>query len=211
MNALGRVWARLRLRDPRYAALFDADPSGEVVSVDCETTGLDPRRDEVLTIAAIRISGRRIRCADRLTLTVRPERAPTKETVRVHWLRPVDVGAGMPMAEALPKLLDFVGGRPIVGYFVNFDVDILGRYARSLIGCGLPNQTIEVSRLYYRWRYAESHWIGRECDLKFDTIRADLGLPILAQHDAYNDALSAAMMYVALIDRLGHPAEARAA
>lgn len=202
MNGLGRIWARLRLRDAEYASLFDVGPDGEVVSLDCETTGLDTRHDEVLTIAAIRIRGRRILCADRLTLTLRPERAPTAETVKVHWLRPVDVAEGLTMAEALPQLLRFIGGRPLVGYFIDFDVAMLSRYARRQIGCGLPNPTIEVSAMYHRWRYAQSHWIGKTCDLKFDTIRRDLDLPLLPQHDAFNDALSAAMMFVTLRQRL---------
>lgn len=203
MGPLAKAMARWRLRDRRWLGLLDDDPTGEVVSLDCETTGLDPRTDEVLTVAAIRIRGRRILCGERLTLTIRPEREVSPDAVRVHWLRPVDVAAGMPMAEALPRLLEFIGGRPLVGYYIDFDVKILGRYIREMIGIALPNRTIEVSSLYYKYRYQDSHWINKTYDLKFDTIRRDLGLPILPQHDAYNDALGAAMMYVSLIDKIG--------
>ena len=41
---------------------------------------------------------------------------------------------------------------------------------------------------------------GVQVDLRFAAILADLGLPILDQHDAFSDALMTAMMYVALAD-----------
>jgi len=198
---------RWRLSDPRWRRLLEPDASGELIALDCETTGLDPRRDEILSIAAIPILGRRILCARRLVLTVRPERAPAASSVLVHRLRPMDVAAGEPMAEALPKLLDFIGSRPLVGYFIAFDVRILSRYCRETIGIGLPNRMIEVSALYHRHRHAQAHWTGKPLDLRFETIRHDLGLPALPQHDAYFDALSAAMMQVTLADRMsGHAA-----
>ena len=37
-------------------------------------------------------------------------------------------------------------------------------------------------------------------DLRFASILSDLGLPALDQHDAFNDALMTAMMYVQLQD-----------
>jgi DNA polymerase-3 subunit epsilon len=51
---------RLLLSYGRYDFLFRPDGSGEVVSLDCETTGFDVRADDVISIAAIRIRGNRI-------------------------------------------------------------------------------------------------------------------------------------------------------
>jgi DNA polymerase-3 subunit epsilon len=41
---------------------------------------------------------------------------------------------------------------------------------------------------------------GTQCDLTFKAIMRDLDLPPLAQHDAFNDAMMTAMMYLALRD-----------
>ena len=54
--ALKRRIYRHLLRDPHYAFLFEPPPPDEAVSVDCETTGLSPRKDDIVTVAAIRIS-----------------------------------------------------------------------------------------------------------------------------------------------------------
>ena len=63
----------------------------------------------------------------------------------------------------------------------------------------MKNRRIEVSGLYYERKYGDAP-PGVQIDLRFAAILADLGLPILDQHDAFSDALMTAMMYVALAD-----------
>ena len=74
---------------------------------------------------------------------------------------------------------------------------MLNRHVRPKLGIPLPNRQIEVSALYYdakaRRAPPDSH-----IDLRFATIREDLGLPEIVEHDAFNDALLAAMMYLRL-------------
>jgi DNA polymerase-3 subunit epsilon len=95
------------------------------------------------------------------------------------------------------RVLDFVGPRPLVGYFLEFDAAMLERYLRPMLGTGLPNRRVEVSSLYYDWR-ARQLPAGSNIDLRFETIRRQLDLPRHAAHDAFNDALMTAMMYLRL-------------
>ena len=60
----------------------------------------------------------------------------------------------------------------------------------------LPNRRIEVSALYYD-RTARRQ-PGPAIDLGFASIMRALDLPMRAAHDAFNDALMAAMMYLRL-------------
>jgi DNA polymerase-3 subunit epsilon len=179
--------------------MFDEDPSGEVVSVDCETTGFDTRRDDIITISAIRVAGNRILTSSAFDAVIRPEAAMRADAIRVHQLRAMDVEGGRSMAEVLPDLLDFIGGRPLVGYWIDYDVAMLDRCTRRAFGFRLPNRRIEVSALYYERKYGSAPQ-GTVVDLTFNAIARDLGLRELPAHDAFNDALSAAEMYVQLQD-----------
>ncbi len=190
---------RRRLKDPRWASMFDEDPSGEVVSVDCETTGFDTRRDDIITISAIRVAGNRILTSSAFGAVIRPEAAMRADAIRVHQLRAMDVEGGRSMAEVLPDLLDFIGGRPLVGYWIDYDVAMLDRCTRRAYGFRLPNRRIEVSALYYERKYGSAPQ-GTVVDLTFNAIARDLGLRELPAHDAFNDALTAAEMYVQLQD-----------
>lgn len=193
-----RFW-RASLADPEFLFLLDEPPEDEAVSLDCETTGLDPWVDEIVAVAAVPIAGNRILTSRRFEAVVRPARMPEAGSIKVHGLRRRDVAAGRPMAEVLPELLRFIGPRPLVGYYIDFDVRMLDRYALHQIGARLPNRRIEVSSLYYDRKYGKAP-PGTTVDLRFASIRADLGIPDLGQHDAFADALMAAMMWLQLRD-----------
>ena len=192
-----RARARRRLKDPAFAFLLDEPPAEEAVSLDCETTGLDPRTAQILSVGAVRIRGDAILTSERLDLLVRPTVPVPEGTILVHHLRPRDLEEAMPVGEAVRRVLAFVGPRPLVGYYLEFDVALLERHVRPLLGIGLPNRRIEVSRLYYDWR-ARRLPAGANIDLRFDTIRRTLDLPPRPAHDALNDALLAAMVYLRL-------------
>ncbi|HET6467465.1 MAG TPA: 3'-5' exonuclease [Geminicoccaceae bacterium] len=197
LAGLRRRWYRRRLQDPAFAFLFEPWDGEEVVALDCETTGLDPARDEILSIAAVAIRGERIRASGALDLLVRPARPSPEAAVLIHHLRAVDVAAGLPPAEAARRVLEFIGPRPLVGYCLHFDLAMLERLVRPLLGVPLPNRRIEVSSLYLAWRRPQLP-PGAEIDLGFEAIRRTLDLPPLATHDALDDALLTAMMYLRL-------------
>lgn len=199
MRWLRRRLDLMRLKDPRWRVMFDEDPSGEVVSVDCETTGFDTKLDDIISISAIKIAGNRILTSQAFNAFVRPEAEMRADAIRVHQLRAVDVANARPMHEVLPEFLDFLGGRPLVGYWIDYDAAMLDRYVKSLHGFNLPNRRIEVSGLYYDRKYGDAPQ-GTRIDLSFAAITRDLGLRTLALHDAFNDALSAGEMYVQLLD-----------
>ncbi len=196
-----RWWGRRRLTDPHFAFLWDAPPPGEWVSVDCETTGLDRQRDEIVAIGAVRIRGNRVMTSERLELLVRPTQAqPSADAVRIHQLRAQDVAGGLPPEDAVRQLLHFIGARPLVGYYLEFDIAMLNRVVQPLLGTPLPQPQIEVSALYYdhvnRHRPLEQR--HGHTDLRFATLMADLDLPMRPAHDALSDAVMAGLAFVKL-------------
>ncbi|RQO80672.1 3'-5' exonuclease [Acidovorax sp. FJL06] len=197
-----RRWLRHRLRDPAFAFVLDAPPPQEWVALDCETTGLDRRRDEIVSIGAVRIRGQRVLTSERLELLVRPERAVPAPSVRIHRLRMQDLAAGLPPAESAARLLHFIGSRPLVGYYLEFDVAMLNRVVRPLLGMGLPQTCIEVSALYYEHKFRQlppyQQHANADIDLRLDTLLRDLDLPRYEAHDAINDAVMAALAFVKL-------------
>ena len=196
---LGRLINRLTLNDPEYRFLFEAEPGNEAVSLDCETTGFDSWVDEIVSVAAIRIVGGRIQASSAFRALVKPEARIRAESIKVHQLRQQDVANAQPMSEVLPSLLHFIGSRPLVGYWIAFDVDMLDKYLLGMLNTRLPNRRIEVSKLYYDRKFGGAP-PGTRIDLRYATIMSDLGLPARPQHDAFEDALGAAEMYLILDD-----------
>jgi DNA polymerase-3 subunit epsilon len=192
------------LADQRLRFMYDAPPPNEWVSLDCETTGLDTRRDEIIAIGAVRIVGDRVMTSEALSLLVRPSKAVSVDSVRIHRLREQDVAQGLAPEEAVRQLLAFIGSRPLVGYFLEFDVAMVNRVLWPMLGVALPQPKIEISALFHEHKFRQlsrqfhGHAQDRHIDLRFDTVMTELDLPRREAHDALNDAVMAALVFIKL-------------
>jgi DNA polymerase-3 subunit epsilon len=196
------LWQRLqhgraqrKLRDPDYAFILDAAPENEWVSIDCETSSLDPRQADILSIAAVPVHGNRILTSEVLKLELRPTRPITAQSIPIHQLRQQDLNEGLSAQEAVSQFVRFIGARPLIGYYLEFDLAVLNRQIKPWLGIPLPNAAIDVSGLYYDRKITAYR---PEVDLSLDTILNDLDLPLLPRHDPINDALLAAMIFLKL-------------
>lgn len=185
-----------KLKDDKFVFLFDEDRSDEIVVYDTETTGLNPKKDEILSIGAVKIKENKILTSKKFELFVKPDREISQESIKIHYIRNIDLQNGSNPKEALEKFLHFIGNRTLVGYYLEFDVNMINKYLQPVLGIKLPNKQIEVSQIYYR-KKRRSVPEGR-IDLRFDSIMNDLNLPIFGKHDALSDAIMTAMMYIKL-------------
>ena len=185
-----------RLKDKRFEFIFENEKVDEYVAIDTETTGLDPKKDEILSIAAILIKDNKILVGNSLHIKIKPKKSITKSSIKIHKIRECDLNGAMEVKDGIEKLLYFIKNRPLVGYYLDFDIKILNRYINNFFGFKLPNKKIEVSGLYYD--YKQKFIPQGYIDLKFDTILRDLNLPKLKTHNAFYDALMSAMIFLKL-------------
>ncbi len=185
-----------KLNDERYEFLFGDYPEDEVIVFDTETTGLNPKKDEILSIGALKIKGNKILTSEKFELFVKPSCDINEESIKIHQIRNIDLQNGCEPLDAIVQFLHFIGARPVVGYYIEFDVKMINKYIKPLLGITLPNRQIEVSGIYHdkKIKFIPEGTI----DLRFDVIMKDLGLPIFGKHDALNDAVMTAMMYIKL-------------
>jgi DNA polymerase-3 subunit epsilon len=106
----------------------------------------------------------------------------------------MDVSEGLDADDAVRQLLDFIGGRPLVGYYLEYDVAVLNKYVRGITGISLPNRQIEVSGRYYDYKFKQNP--GAYIDLRLAELIADLQVPALPRHDALNDAITAGICFI---------------
>ena len=197
-DTLKKSWAQRKLSDPQYAHLFDEHPD-EFVSFDCETTSLNVKEAEILSIGAVKIRGNKVLTSDSFYVVVKPEGIMQASNVKVHGLRPKDVSGGIPVQDAVRQLLDYIGGRPLVGYYVEYDVALVNKFLKPMVGIKLPNRAIEVSGIYYDQELKNNP--DGYVDLRMASIIEKLKFPDLPRHDALNDSINVALMYLALMAR----------
>ena len=196
LRAIRRFKDKRTQRDGAWAHLFERYEGEEVVSLDLETTSLDVSKASILSIGAVRISGKRVKTSDRLDIALKPPADLTAESIKIHKIRAQDLAEGIELRDALEQVLEFIGNRPILGYYVNYDIRVLSKFLRQEFGFDLPNKAIELSHVYHdiiKWKH-----VGGDVDLRFDTIASKLDMPIIQRHTALGDAITVALMYVRL-------------
>ncbi|EJI1280176.1 3'-5' exonuclease [Vibrio vulnificus] len=196
MNWFRRNYWYYRLKGSPYQSLFCAPNNKEYVSLDCETTSLDPNRAELVTIAATKIIDNRIITSKPFEVRLRAPQSLDSGSVKIHKMRHQDLVDGLSEKEALLKLIDFIGNRPLVGYHIRYDKKILDLACLRHLGFPLANPLVEVSQIYHD--KLEKHLPNAYFDLSLDAICRHLDLPIQDKHDALQDAIAAALVFVRL-------------
>ncbi|QGG81301.1 3'-5' exonuclease [Litorivicinus lipolyticus] len=187
---------RFKVQGTPWEPLFMPYHGDEVISIDCETTGLNPLQDDLLTLAAVKIRDGKIMTSEKLDIRLPASPKQAADSIRIHRIRKVDLEDGVGLDQALPRFLDFIGNRPLLGYYINFDVTLLNRYIQQAFGFELPNPTLELADIY-----ASKERIDETADRRLETILNALGVPVMGRHTAIGDATMVAMAYVKLMRR----------
>jgi DNA polymerase-3 subunit epsilon len=184
------------LKDKNYEFLFDEPTSDEYVCFDCETTGLNPKKDDIISIGAVIIKNNTIISSKKFVRFVKPKTKLQAEAIKIHHIRVCDLEDAEDINNVIEEFINFIGNRTLVGYFLEFDVAMINKYLKPKLGISLPNKMLEVSAIYHDYKIEiipQSH-----IDLRFNTIMEELKIPSLGKHDAYNDAIMTAMIFLKL-------------
>jgi DNA polymerase III subunit epsilon len=190
---------RAKLKDEQYAFLFEEYDGDEVVVFDTETTGLDPKKDEILSIGAVKIKKNKILTSQTFEVYVKNSHSISGQSIAIHQIRPCDLHDAKSSDEAIRGFLEFIGSRPLVGYYLEFDVAMINKYIKPMLGVTLPNKKIEVSEIYFDQTITLIP--QGNIDLRFDTILSKCKIPNMGAHNAVNDAIMTAMIYLKLTQR----------
>jgi DNA polymerase-3 subunit epsilon len=171
----------------------------QLLCVDVELTGLDPKTDEVIAFGAVPIDHGRIQVAGVLEGMVRPSAARRAGSVEIHGIMPHDLDGAPPLAEALAPLAAAIAGRTPIVHAAWVERAFLGPALRRA-GGRLPRGIIDTAML---WRLLGI--LRDDVDpgyRQLQQITEALGLPSHHPHQALGDALTTAQVFLALATRL---------
>ena len=204
MTPLSRWWLRRRHRGGEWAALLQPPPAGEWVSLDLETTGMDPARDHILSLAAVPVRDGRVLLSERFERRVHTARAFGIDSIRHHRITPDEASAGEQITDVVRAFLHWLGSRRLLGYNLGFDLDMLGPHVRAATGFALPNATVDLADEVARRQRQQRP--NAPVNLDFAHIADTLGVPMVERHSALGDATTVGLCWLALQAR-GWPAE----
>ena len=161
----------------------------EIVAIDLETTGLDPSKDDILSIGLVHVDRFGIRLSTAWHRIVRVDRAIPGETAVIHQITDDQSAAGAPIAELLPEVLRRLAGRVMLVHYSPIEQNFISAACEKLYGAPFVVPTIDTLEIAQRVFERRNHTI-QPGDLRLFNLRPRYNLPQYRAHNALSDALA---------------------
>jgi len=160
---------------------------------DTETTGLDVRSSEIVSIGALRIENLSLKLSTAFHRFIKPENL-RRESVEIHGITLEELeDKGEDARKVIEDFLDYIRGSLLVGFNVEFDRKMVSKYTLKFFG--VPFVTYRVD-LFHLWKRRG----GQEKSLR--EIAEDMGIPTEGIHSALDDAYITALVFLKLISNM---------
>ena len=97
------------------------------ISIDLETTGLEPKHDKIIEIGALRVEQGQI--TGSFSTFVNPGRKLDERITELTSIRDEDLTEAPYIQAVLPEIIEFMGDLPILGHSILFDFSFLKKAA----------------------------------------------------------------------------------
>jgi DNA polymerase-3 subunit epsilon len=173
----------------------------EFVALDLETTGRDPRTEEIVSAGWVLLRGGVIDLATATRRLVRPSKAMPEGSAVIHAITDDEAVAGESPCAVIADLLDVLAGRVLIAHYAATERGFVDAACRRCFGGGLIVPTVDTLQLGHRSFVRQGREPGRG-DLRLAALRQRYNLPQYASHDALIDAMAAAELFLAQVEEL---------
>jgi CBS domain-containing protein len=167
----------------------------EAVSLDCETTGLDPSTARIVQLGCVHLRSNAVEAHSCWERIVDPGVAIARSSTEIHGIADEQARQAPPLTTLWPQLLAKLEHRVMIGHTIGFDLAVL---------------EAEAARYRLAWRKPRALCVRMLATLvapdladhSLDALANWLGLEMGQRHRALGDALTAAHIFTALIPKL---------
>jgi len=159
-----------------------------IVSLDLETTGLDPTLDSIIEIGAVKFNDSRI--DSEFTTLINPRKPIPAFITNLTGISNSMVQHAPFLQQALPELVDFIGNAPILGQNIGFDLAFLQKNGAFRNNPALDTYELAAVLMPTASRY------------NLGSLARQLGVLQPATHRALDDAKATHAVYLKLLAKI---------
>ena len=155
--------------------------------IDCETSGLDPARDRLLSVGAVLVREERIATAESFSALVGQGAPSAPDNILIHGIGGDEQLAGLPLPEVIAGLASLAADAVPVAFHASFDATVLRRHGFRPRARWHDLAALAPALFPRRKARALDDWL------------AEFGIALHARHDALGDAFAAAQLLLVLL------------
>ncbi|MFH7565585.1 MULTISPECIES: 3'-5' exonuclease [Oceanimonas] len=174
------------------------------VALDFETTGLDARKDAIVSIGVVPFDLQRIYCRASAHWIVNPHRPMAGNTVAIHGITHSEIEEAPDLLQVLDELLNALAGRIVVVHYRRIEQIFFAAALKARLYEDIRFPVIDTMELETRFHPRQlSLWSrlrGRKpVSIRLANSRERYNLPHYSPHHALTDALATAELLLAQI------------
>jgi len=198
----------LRLFNRKKSAIDGSTPitGARYVVIDTELTGLDEKKDSIISLGAVRMIGGRIDLGDTFYRLVNPRTEMKAESVVIHEITPSEVLEKPRIDAVLDEFLAYCGSDILLGHFISIDLAFLDREVRRARRRKLQNAVLDTCSMYAWLRKrnpSRSCFAAPVSGYRLSDIAPCFRIPVDTSHHALMDAYTTAQLFQRFIPLLG--------
>lgn len=168
----------------------------EFASLDFETTGLDLAKDAVVSFGVVPIRAGRVILGEGVHQLVAPAVPSSPVSMKIHRILPRDLADAPALDRARDRLRAALAGRYVLAWYAGVELAFLQRMFGGRRRAWV-RRTVDVRDLAVAAERADP-------DVRFglSTTAERYGVPVVNPHEAFDDALVTAQLFLVLASRL---------
>ena len=172
--------------------------SSDILAVDFETTGLNAKQDNILSIGYVELAGNEIRLDSCYHQIVAAHCELEDDNVTIHNITDKEKASGRPLASVVEDLLAELAGKTMLVHYAQIEKTFLEQACIKLYGMAPIFPVIDTLALAKK-RHDRCSQAYAPSTLYLTNLRAEYGLPRYSAHNALNDAIATAELFMAKV------------
>ncbi len=176
--------------------------AANLVALDFETTGLDLRRDHVVSFGIVPVADGRVDLSGSVYEEVAPAVEPSASSIRIHHLRPLDLARAPRLETVVEHLRDGLSHRYLLAWAAGVEIAFLRRTFGGAVR-RWRSRTIDVRTLLMALDRLEGGTdVDAEHTYSLEAAATRFGVPVEQTHHALDDAFMTAELFLLAATRL---------
>jgi len=170
----------------------------DIVSLDLETTGLDPDKDRIVSIGLVQVEQLGIKLNSCWHQIISTNKDLSAQSVVIHQITDDQSEIGMSIEKAIPKLLERLRGKVMLVHNATIEQNFINKICQTLYSSDFVIPIIDTQFLARR-SLERSNQQYKNNDLRLFNLRKNFNMPAYRAHNALMDAIATAELFLAMV------------
>lgn len=180
----------------------------DIVSLDIETTGLNPKEDRILSIGLVQISELGIKLDSCWHQVIKINKDIPEESVVIHNITDDEAASGISIDNAIEELLRRLKGKVVLVHNSNVEQGFINEVCQKLYSTDFIMRVIDTQVLAKR-SFERKNLAYKPAELRLFNLRKRYKLPAYKAHNALLDAIATAELFLAMLPAISANDNAR--